>query len=952
MKKRWPIIRQFYWRLRIFLTLFLFVTLETSQAATLQQQLEQAVVSFRNGEYEAAYWQLESLELDFGSEPEFLNPEFQQTILPVRGYAALMADRPTDALVFFGALLQNHKTGSRLRAFTLYNAAIAQAQANAPAAAAKTYAHFQDVYPGAKEAGLALLQEAELLHGMGESEAAAQKLDNFYNSEASFTLRMQARLRALQIAGETNATQRVRDILFATEWKIDSMPNIAVLSFAALDAGDLLLREGRHLDAIRAYRLILPRDKLIEKQRQRLRETERSLEQHARFGSSIWKSHARQLTARMRGQLNLLESMQDYTPALYVRSGQAYLLAERYREAVLLFREVASDVAFEDELRAEAHYRWILSLHEMKRWTEARSAAKGFLEEHPKHELANDALFLIARAYQDEGLYSKAIEVLDGLVGEFPDDPQVVRWYFTRGYNHSLLEDQVSARESFEAAINGFPENRLIPRVELWRALTFFFERDYPESLRLMEDLEARTKEHPVYPEILYRLANVHYAERNYAKTLEITAELTETFPEHHRVAEARALRGDSYMGLGELTTAAHAFRQVTPENGRLFDYATFQTAKIYRALERYDLLREHLRSYIEREDAAERTRISEALYWIGWSLRKEDRTEEAFPVFNDALERFGNDPAARSVHSILAAYEELYKKRHPDGNGGAPEFQTWLRNAATKSLAQDKLTWFSRLKHFTAERQRSANDEAVADASLLAIHRMVPLDRQDPETLAAVGQVLAERGYTLADDYFEAILTDYPKRSARAAAYYGKARLAAEAGRVLVAKRWLTRFLEETPNHALAPEAHLLGADMLTRQGLHDDARETLNDILGTKNMRGRPHARALGALARIETELDRPERAIAYWQRIYTLYPAYPKETAEAYWESSLLFEAIGKPEAARNTLEEMLADKRLKDFYEYERAQEKLLALQENEQVNAEATSPEPLPEQVDP
>ena len=97
-----------------------------ASTATLQQQLEQAITSFGSGDYASSYWQFENMELDYGTEPEFLARSFQQTILPVRGYAALMADRPTDALIYFGELLSQYQPHPGLQAFALYNAAIAQ----------------------------------------------------------------------------------------------------------------------------------------------------------------------------------------------------------------------------------------------------------------------------------------------------------------------------------------------------------------------------------------------------------------------------------------------------------------------------------------------------------------------------------------------------------------------------------------------------------------------------------------------------------------------------------------------------------------------------------------------------------------------------------------------------------------------------------------------------------
>jgi tetratricopeptide (TPR) repeat protein len=917
------------------ITLLLLIGLSLSlygqTVLTLQEQVERALSTFRAGDYVSCYWQFEAMETDYGTEPEFLTHNLQQMILPVRSYASLMADRPTDALVYFEKLLSHYNPEGGLLAFVLYNRAIAQSQTQALAAAAQSFNQFQRMFPDTNEAALALLQEANLRFEIGEIQQAETLLDTFYTSNASETLRMQARLRALQIASEAHSVERARTILFETDWNVTAMPDIAILSFAALEIGDLLLEEGHYKEAVRAYRLTLPHSVLIEKQRERLQMLEATLAQNRLFASSIWKSYYQQLIERLKRQLELLETMADYTPGLYLRSGQAYLLGQRYREAVILFRTVANSEDFEAEIRAEAHYRWILALSEACKWQDARDTAQRFLKEHPGHKLANSALFLVARAYQLEGQYIEAIGVLDDLIDHFPDDPQAPRWYFTRGYNFCALENYSAARGNFDTALERFPESNLIEQTRLWRGLSFFFERNYPESLKALNALLKESSGHPLYPEILFRIANIYYAQRDYENALSTIEALVDNFPNHYRTAEAYALRGDTFMGLGELDSAVQAFNKVPSDNTKLFDYAVFQTTKIHKALERYDLLREHLGNYIDREDSAERPRVSEALYWIGWSLQQEERGSEALPLFESALTRFGNDPKALAVGSILAAYSDSYK-RLDRSNSSLNSFDRWLRDTTAKSLESGQLTWFARLTRFNAEQQRKTLGDHRADATLLSINRFVPLDQQDAETLAAVGLVLIRRGYLSADDYCEQLLVEHPDHFERGTAYFGKAQLAADAGQLKKAHRWLLRFLQETPTHPLVSNVRLLTADILIRQSLYADAREALEQILQLKSLRGRPHARALAGLARIETELGKPKRAIPYWQRIYTLYRAYPEMVMEAYWESALLFETIGELTAAHNTLTELIRDSRLAGSETYQRAQEKLSELED--------------------
>lgn len=915
----------------------LALSLRSQTVLTLQDQVELAISAFGEGDYALCYRQFETMELDYGTEPEFLARPFQKTILPIRGYAALMTDRPTNALIYFETLLTQHQLDRGLFAFVLYNQAIAQSQTRALAAAAESFNQFQKSFPDTHEAALALLQEANLRFEMEDIEEAEVLLDSFYASKAPKTLRMQGRLRALQIAGKMQSVDRARKILLETDWDVAAMPDIAILSFAALEIGDLLLKEEHYEDAIRAYRLALPHTVLIEKQHERLQATENRLAQNTPFASNIWKSHYQQLIARLKHQLELLETMADYTPGLYLRSGQAYLLGKRYREAIILFRNVANSNDFDKDIRAESHYRWILALSDAGKWQEARDTARLFFEKHSGHRLVNSALFLVARAYQLEGNYLEAIEVLDDLIQNFPDDSQAPRWYFTRGYNFCALENYTAARENFDTGLKRFPESTLVPQTRLWHGLSFFFERNYPESLNMLNALMEESQTNPLYPEILFRTANVYYAQRDYKNALLTIDTLVNDFPDHHRTQEAQALRGDTFMGMGELESAIHAFDQVSAEVTKLFDYAVFQTAKIHKALEHYESLRNHLQGYIDREDASERPRVSEALYWIGWSLRQENRGAEALALFETALDRFGNDPKASAVGSTLSAYAELYDRLERT-DSSLIDFDNWLREATEKSLKDGYLTWFARLTRFKAGQQRKMLGDHRADATLLSINQFVPLDQQDAETLAAVGLVLIRRGYLLADDYCEQLLVEHSDHFERGTAYFGKARLAADAGHLKKARWWIRRFLEETPTHSLVVDARLLAADILTRQGLHADARKVLEEMLQLKSLRGRPHARALAGLARIETDLEKPERAIPYWQRIYTLYRAYPEIVIEAYWESALLFEQIGDLAAARNTLIELLDEPRLKNFELYSQALEKLPELEALLEMNS--------------
>src|SRR5690606_19384861 len=109
--------------------------------------------------------------------------------------------------------------------------------------------------------------------------------------------------------------------------------------------------------------------------------------------------------------------------------------------------------------------------------------------------------------------------------------------------------------------------------------------------------------------------------------------------------------------------------------------------------------------------------------------------------------------------------------------------------------------------------------------------------------------------------------------------------------------------------------------------------------EILRLRSMRGRPHAAALMGLAETMIAAGEPERAIAYYQRVYTVHRAQNDFVAQAYLASSLLFETIGDLPAAHRTLVEMLSLTELEAFYDFDRARESEKTLAAKIEVGAD-------------
>jgi len=238
-------------------------------------------------------------------------------------------------------------------------------------------------------------------------------------------------------------------------------------------------------------------------------------------------------------------------------------------------------------------------------------------------------------------------------------------------------------------------------------------------------------------------------------------------------------------------------------------------------------------------------------------------------------------------------------------------------------------------------------SEPSIAELALIEAKEHAKLEHLGAEGMGRIGVMVMDllEAPDSAVRYFEALLDEFPDTYARAYALYGLGKISLDnyqeiksGGTAIAAKEtletskmYLTRFQNETPVHPLMPNVTILLGQVLMELGQTDKAQAVYEELLRLKQARGRPHARALLGLSKLMTSLGKPERAIAYAQRVYTVYRAYPELLAPAYYDSAQLFEEIGKPGVAFRTYEEMLKDNRLKDFPLFEKAKEAFARLE---------------------
>jgi len=880
------------------------------------------------GDYEAAYSAFETIQSTFGREPEVAQESFRLVVLPVHGYAALLSGNAEEAVGLFEAFVEQFPDDRSRLGFVLFNLARAYAEQGEAQQAIDSYRRFVAMDPDRPEAALATLEAVRLMFDSDQADEAFTALDRLYERLSPGVLRTKARLNALQEALDRGRVEQARAYMLESDWDVTEMPELAVLAFSALKMGNELLAARAYDDALRCYRLVPPYERLLDAQRRRLSETRNRFEERRNEvglyqGGQFWTQFYTRLIARLEAQLKGLVEAEDYSPALFLSRGQAYLLAGRAHEAWILFERLARDPDLSSEQQAEAHYRWILAAIEVGVWEDAFKIAEGFGRRFPDSPLVPDALYLLATAYQEARRYNDAIEVLSAFLGAHGEHSLAPRVRFLRGYNHNLMNQPVEARADFDRFIEKHPGHGLLPDARYWRAMSFFAERDYAATLEALEALAPDVKGGRLEPEVAYRSAATLYAMADYEAALVAIEAYLSKYPRHSRVDEGRVLLGDIQMGRGELSTARQIFASIDPSAGHLFAYAVFQTGKILRAVagaedreadrERtLDAHLEHFENYLAREDVPDKARISDALYWIGWTHAERGRDELARAVFDDALARYGDDIEAGEVPNIIDALARIEKRLGALGRREREAaLKQWIAEEKAAALADDRLTYYARLNLYL--QSMVPPDEPTS--LVFDIVEQVPIERMDAQTLGQVAATLAPDYPRVAEGYLEKLEEDHPDSHHRSYAYFARAHLLLDQEKAEAARLELARFRAESPMHPLAISANLLYAETLTVTERHDEAREVLEDLLQLRSAKGRPHAQALLALSRNAEAAGELKRAVPYAQRVYNVYRAYPELAAEAYLMSARQFEALGDLRAAYNSLEEMLADERIR-------------------------------------
>ena len=509
--------------------------------------------------------------------------------------------------------------------------------------------------------------------------------------------------------------------------------------------------------------------------------------------------------------------------------------------------------------------------------------------------------FLRAEAFVNAEQFEDAEIEMRKLVARFPEHVQMARIKFYLALSLAMQEQFEEAVSRFKSWLQAYPGHVLVPDVRYWMPISLYYDGKYEEALPYFDEYAQQNPMSIYAPEATYRAACCRYALEDYERCAADIAVWLEQNPAHYFRHEAAIMRGDALAVLGEFDAAKEAYHlAMTPAAGPFYYMALTQIARVHKALAEEDDYRAMSADYVQYiKDMPDNGNIIDAAYHAGWALRQIGRPDQARALYWRMIERHGNTPAWEGFDLMLADLAGMYPR-------GSDEYAEELRARYAKALSSQRLTLAARLAW--AEAQILPEDQ---QARFLAVFAgRFKADYLGPETLVWLGRAWIENGLPANGiPHLELLLEKYPGSLHVAEAQTLLAQQAVDNEEWATALAYANSVLNNAATVEFILEATFLRAEALRGLGRHGEAISDYNAILANRAAPRRLKPEALLGIAACMEAQKEFAQAVAYYQRIYVLYRAYPDAVVHAYLRSGACFEKLGDKTAAVNTYREFL-------------------------------------------
>lgn len=729
--------------------------------------------------------------------------------------------------------------------------------------------------------------------------------------------------------------------LYRTDARYDIRVNLALMNAAAS-----LYNAGEYDSALPLYRMILPRDELIEFQEGRMRDLRvaagmapdegaaLSEDEMLLFGMSDDTSAAAAETAPVEEEkpkeileleqlLAALKELPPYELDIQYRMGDLYKTVERYWEALRFF-----DIVYAQDPTTEIGERCIYELVDMllenlDQLGEAETRGLQHIAKYKEGMTPRQIAYKLTGYYQSHDSMPK-IKTLKPYIDGFvrTNEQTIVQYdtelYFMQAVANLVAQEYETSEAAFKYVLDEFPESHQEANCIYWYAMSQLFLQKYAEAQPNFEKYIKKFPSESYVDECTFQVGICKFGLEDYIGASNQFSYVISTYPESSIYPEACSMRGDIYGSEGMLDEAVADYERAygSAKRANQATYATFQMAEVYEAEEKYDDIIRVVGRY--EEEWKEEADIAKALFWIGKTKIQQKLYDEAVETYVDAIVKYGGDLRQDGVDAMII---ELVKISSIYLDGAQRDA---LEAEIDASLAEaDQETLQLRLRVLMA---KLTDTELELGKQLLA--ELDTLDNASPPVLATICDASFEnKDYSRADELLRIFINKFEDSDFMRAAYKlrGFGQYAEKDYEGTLATINDAQALYGTDYDVAW--AQLLKAQVLLDQGDVDEARTANMSILTVPSWRGVPVAQATYQLGQVETKAGNFAKAHAFYQRTYMQYKGHAGGywAAEAYLAAADVLKKMGLPNDMRNTYRAFLFDKYVNMLPQADKARE---------------------------
>jgi TolA-binding protein len=723
--------------------------------------------------------------------------------------------------------------------------------------------------------------------------------------------------------------------LYRTKAKFDIVLNVTLM-----DAGKQRFEADDYLNALLLYRMVLPREVMLEYQRKNVAELNRDLAVAVRQGiTDDEKAEREQEIVKIEEAMATLEGLPAYEDEVTFRIGQIYAEVKRYWEAYTLFDKLYKS-AKNQEIGDSALLKSVLLLYDLGDIALAESRAMEYLDRHPDGRYTRTLLSVIMRNALRREEREKVIDFKRYLnrippsedSGEMQLESEM---HYLVAFAYLQMKEYALAGEHFGIIVDSYPESVVIADATYYRGMSFMLVADYRSAIDyflLYEDRYTRGSggmgEH--VEEALFRKAVCYYGLQEVIQAKELFTQFIEDYSQHELISEAYSMRGDIEAATEANNDDPYTLDRAVADYVKALElakiptqasYAAFQAAKVYELEQQWEKISELMDYYQELQ--GDNSDVAQATFWTGKAKVQLGLANEAIDAYVDAIRRYGNDTAQAGVDKIIDELVKLSMRLEEESvlrlNGKI--------NALLQSMGENTERNVLKIRLMIAQAKLNGVDAEIELGKQL-LDSGSDLHDYSPISLALLCDAAVIKGtldqMELIYDYFS---LNYPESELLWKAYRLKCHELIQRGNF----EGVLDVLEDAQGMFGAEDymgwAQAMKGDMMLKTEQAEQAFAEYQMIQGVSSWRGDLYARAMLGMGMSQKAMGDLDAARIYLMRTYLLYKGLSDGlwAAKAYLADAEVLLLQGKSQDAVTLWSAMLEDDYVKHRPEADIARE---------------------------